>query len=191
MGIPSLPSPYGIGTMGKTAREWVDFLHSSGQSWWQILPLGPTSYGDSPYQSFSSAAGNPYLIDLDILVEEGLLKKEEIDERDWGKDKERVDYGAIYTSRFSVLHLAYERAREERKAEIQAFREENKDWVEDYALFMALKKHFGMKSWIDWPDESIRKREKESVERYRHLLLCLHAVPVLQTVECPSILRKG
>ena len=170
MGIPSLPSPYGIGTMGKTAREWVDFLHSSGQSWWQILPLGPTSYGDSPYQSFSSAAGNPYLIDLDILVEEGLLKKEEIDERDWGKDKERVDYGAIYTSRFSVLHLAYERAREERKAEIQAFREENKDWVEDYALFMALKKHFGMKSWIDWPDESIRKREKESVERYRNLL---------------------
>ena len=91
MPISSLPSPYGIGTLGKTAYEWIDFLKEAGQSWWQILPLGPTSYGDSPYQSFSSAAGNPYLIDLDMLINEGLLEKSDVEKINWGQIPEKVD----------------------------------------------------------------------------------------------------
>ena len=99
----SLPSPYGIGTLGKAAYAFVDFLEAAGQSWWQMLPVGPTSYGDSPYQSFSSYAGNPYFIDLDLLVEEGLLEKEDLQRIDWGADSGRVDYEKIYRSRFAVL----------------------------------------------------------------------------------------
>ena len=95
MAISSLPSPYGIGTLGKDAYEFVDFLAAAGQSWWQVLPVGPTSYGDSPYQSFSTYAGNPYFVDLDLLVEDGLLTAEEVSSVDWGGDEGRVDYGKI------------------------------------------------------------------------------------------------
>ena len=112
MPMSSLPSPYGIGTMGKNAYQFVDFLKRSGQHYWQLLPLGPTSYGDSPYASFSTFAGNPYFIDLDLLVRDRLLKKSEIEERFWGKDNTRVDYGAIYENRFPVLRLAYARGKE-------------------------------------------------------------------------------
>ena len=170
MPISSLPSPYGIGTLGKTAYDWIDFLKESGQSWWQILPLGPTSYGDSPYQSFSSAAGNPYLIDLDMLVEEGLLEKKDLSGINWGENPERVDYGAIFNSRFSVLHKAYLKGKDTMKEEFEAFREENEEWVEDYALFMSLKKHFDMKSWLDWSDEKARKRDEETLKSYRETL---------------------
>ena len=103
MPISSLPSPYGIGTLGNIAYDWIDFLRESGQSWWQILPLGPTSYGDSPYQSFSSAAGNPYLIDLDMLVCEGLLEKNDLRGINWGENPERVAFSKVYIPYFSGL----------------------------------------------------------------------------------------
>ena len=106
LSITSLPSPYGIGTIGKEARKFADYLKKSGQKIWQILPVGPTSYGDSPYQSFSTYAGNPYLIDLDTLCEEGLLTKEEIMSYDWGSNDAEVDYEKIYNSRFEVLRIA-------------------------------------------------------------------------------------
>ena len=109
MAISSLPSPYGIGTLGKSAYEFVDFLRAAGQSYWQLLPLGPTSYGASPYQSFSTFAGNPYLIDLDMLIEEGLLTEDEVKSIDWGGDPRCVDYGKIYSNRYNVLKLAKQR----------------------------------------------------------------------------------
>ena len=170
MPMSSLPSPYGIGTMGESAYHFVDFLKSAGQSYWQLLPLGPTSYGDSPYASFSTYAGNPYFIDLDALIEEGLLEKSELDERDWGTDPARVDYGKIYDSRFAVLRLAWERGAERYADEIHAFRAENRSWLEDYALFMALKAHFGMGLWTDWPYEGIRLHRPEAVARWHEEL---------------------
>lgn len=115
MPIFSLPSPYGIGTMGKAAYEFADFLYRAGQRYWQMLPIGPTSYGDSPYQSFSTFAGNPYFIDLDMLAEEGLLRKDEIAGINWGTEPRYVDYGRIYESRFDVLSRAKERGWERDK----------------------------------------------------------------------------
>lgn len=168
--LSSLPSPYGIGTMGRAAYEFVDFLKKAGQSLWQLLPLGPTSCGDSPYQSFSSFAGNPYFIDLDMLVEDGLLTKSELDGIDWGSDPGFVDYGKIYENRFKVLKIAADRGIKRDKAELEKFVSENLSWLFDYALFTALKRHFGMKAWFDWPDEEIRLHKPEAVERYGQLL---------------------
>ena len=165
--LSSLPSPYGIGTMGRAAYNFVDFLSSAGQSLWQLLPLGPTSCGDSPYQSFSSFAGNPYFIDLDMLVEDGLLLKSELDGIDWGENPEFVDYGKIYENRFKVLKIAAERGIERDKAELERFVNDNRSWLPDYALFMALKRHFGMKAWFDWPDEALRRHESAALEHWR------------------------
>ena len=106
MPVSSLPSPYGIGTFGKAAYDFADFLHAANQRYWQLLPLGPTSYGDSPYQSFSAYAGNPYFLDLDLLVKDGLLLQQEIDAVDWGSQGRYVVYGMIYQGRFAVLHQA-------------------------------------------------------------------------------------
>ena len=170
MPMSSLPSPYGIGTMGKSAYQFVDFLKRSGQHYWQLLPLGPTSYGDSPYASFSTFAGNPYFIDLDLLVRDKLLKRGEIAQRFWGADEERVDYGAIYESRFSVLRKAYERGVSLFADAFAAFRAENAQWLENYALFMALKAHFGMKSWVEWEDEDVRLRRPDALGRFRREL---------------------
>ena len=166
MAMSSLPSEHGIGTMGKSAYKFVDFLRDSGQKYWQLLPLCPTSYGDSPYSSFSTFAGNPYLIDLDLLCRDKLLKKAEYADIDWGCDPARVDYGKIYQHRFGVLRLAYGRGKKKYAAELAEFRRANA-WVENYALFMALKAHFGMVSWTEWPEEDIRKHEPEAVEKYR------------------------
>ena len=166
MAMSSLPGNYGIGTMGKSAYKFVDFLRDSGQKYWQLLPLCPTSYGDSPYSSFSTFAGNPYLIDLDLLCRDKLLKKAEYADIDWGCDPARVDYGKIYQHRFGVLRLAYGRGKKKYAAELAEFRRANA-WVENYALFMALKAHFGMVSWTEWPEEDIRKHEPEAVEKYR------------------------
>ena len=152
--ITSLPSPCGIGTLGREAYRFADFLKAAGQRYWQILPVGPTSYGDSPYQSFSTYAGNPYLIDLDLLQEEGLLEKEEYEALDWGGDPLRVDYEALYRSRFQVLRLAYERGASRDREEFERFRRDNESWLGNYALFMAVKEHFGMISWLEWPDSS-------------------------------------
>ena len=166
MPMSSLPSPYGIGTMGKEAFRFVDFLAAAGQRYWQLLPLGPTSYGDSPYQSFSTFAGNPYLIDLDLLVKDKLLKPAEIRSRDWGSDPARVDYGKIYENRFAVLRLAFRRGTDLFAAELEAFRRENAGWLENYALFMAIKQSQGMIAWSDWP-EPLRLRKPEALEKAR------------------------
>jgi len=170
MSVASLPSHYGIGTFGKAAYEFADFLHSAGQKYWQMLPLGPTSYGDSPYQSFSTFAGNPYFIDLDMLVEEGLLTKEEVTSCHWGDDPRYVDYGKIYESRFRLLALAKARGWEKDQEEITAFAEKT-SWLADYALFMACKRHFHMAAWNQWEDADIRLRKSpEVLEKYRALL---------------------
>ena len=166
MPMSALPSPYGIGTMGKAAYEFVDFLKAAGQKYWQLLPMGPTSYGDSPYASFSTFAGNPYFIDLDMLVEEGLLKKTDLKGIRWSVKKDRVDYGLIFQSRFKVLRKAFQNGRESLQEEIAAFRWENAGWLEDYALFMAVKGKFNLAGWTQWPDEDIRLHKPEAVEKY-------------------------
>ena len=170
MPIFSLPSPYGIGTLGKEAKKFIDFLAKAKQSWWQILPVGPTSYGDSPYQSPSIYAGNPYFIDLDSLIEEGLLEEKEVKSVKWFTREDRVDYGILYENRLTLLKKAMERGFEKERKEIRNFLSENEKWLPDFALFMALKRHFGMKSWLDWEDEDIRLRKSESIEKYKELL---------------------
>ena len=171
MPIFSLPSPYGIGTLGKAAYDFADFLAEAGQHYWQMLPLGPTSYGDSPYQSFSTFAGNPYFIDPDLLVEDGLLTKREVKAYRWGDDPRHVDYGAVYASRLKLLSKAKKRGWERDREEVTAFVTENARWLPDYALFMACKRHFGMRSWTEWEDEDIRlRRSPEVLEQYRTLL---------------------
>ena len=167
MPISSLPSPYGIGTFGKAAYEFADFLHAAGQGCWQILPLGPTSYGDSPYQSFSTYAGNPYFIDLDLLIEDGLLTNDEVNAKQWGSDPGNVDYGILYQNRFEILQLAKERGWERDLGAVSAFAAENHSWLPNYTLFMALKRHFGMVSWTEWPDAEIRLHHPDAVEHYR------------------------
>lgn len=167
--ISSLPSKYGIGCFSKSAYEFVDQLERAGQRYWQILPLGPTSYGDSPYQSFSTFAGNPYFISLEDLVEEGVLTKEECDEADFGDDPGNVDYGKLYEARFPLLRKAYERSNISQDSGFQKFMEENGYWVIDYAVFMAVKGLFGGKSWDNWP-EDIRKRWSYSMDYYRREL---------------------
>lgn len=154
MHITSLPGPYGVGTMGKEAFHFVDFLEAAGQSRWQLLPLNPTGYGDSPYQSTSTCAGNPYLIDLDTLVEEGLLHKQELDTISWCDREDRVNYGKLYAHRYQVLHLAF--GRFVPGADYEVFCEENRDWLPEYCLFMALKEKNGGASWLDWPEAEKR-----------------------------------
>lgn len=167
--IASLPSKYGIGAFSKSAYEFVDFLKGAGQSYWQILPLGPTGYGDSPYQSFSTFAGNPYYIDLESLIGEGLLTEEECGAFDFGQDPQSVDYEKIYQNRFSVLRKAFERSSHREEPEYQAFLNENGSWLDNYCLYMALKKHFHEASWNEW-EEDIRFRKPEAILRYRELL---------------------
>ena len=151
MHISSLPSPYGIGTMGKTAREFVDFLYNAGQHCWQILPLSPTGYGNSPYQSCSTFAGNHYLIDLDLLVEEGLLQQEELDAVCWQRSEDRVDFGLLYENKLNILRKAF--CRHGETEEFARFRAENDSWLPDYAYFMCMKDIHGGKPWYQWPEE--------------------------------------
>ena len=167
MPMSSLPSPYGIGTMGKSAYAFVDFLKAAGQKYWQVLPLGPTSFGDSPYSSFSSFAGNPYFIDLDLLIKDRLLRPSEVKDRDWGDKADRIDYARIFENRFPVLRLAFQRGRERYASQIADFRRENAAWLENYALYMAVKAGFGMVSWNEWPDREIRLHRSDALERYR------------------------
>lgn len=164
--ISSIPSPYGIGTFGKESYKFVDFLEGIGCRYWQVLPLGPTSYGDSPYQSFSAFAGNPYFVDFDILVEEGLLEQKEIDAYDWQVSEDTVDYGLIYNSRFKVLKCAYKRSNHKNKQEYIDFCKENEYWLEDYSFYMAVKSHFNNVEWLLW-DEDIKNRSPQAMDRYR------------------------
>jgi 4-alpha-glucanotransferase len=161
--IASLPSKYGIGSFSKSAYQFVDFLERSGQKYWQILPIGPTSYGDSPYQSFSTFAGNPYFIDPDQLIEKGLLTAEECEEYDFGNDFRYVDYEKIYLSRFDMLRKAYERSSFLTEEAYLSFRKENISWLEDYALYMAIKDSYGGLSWANW-DEDIKLRKLQAME---------------------------
>lgn len=169
MPISSLPSPWGIGTMGAQAREFIDFLHAAGQRVWQVLPVGPTSYGDSPYQSFSSFAGNPYFIDLDDLADEGLLERSEYDGIVWGVDAASVDYGALYRHRFDVLAHAVDRLSATRGEDLDAFRAREAAWLDDYGLFMSLKLKFGGVSWVEWP-EGLRRRDEGDMAAAREEL---------------------
>lgn len=166
MPVSSIPSKYGIGTFSKEAYEFVDFLEKSGQRLWQILPLGPTGYGDSPYQSFSTFAGNPYFIDPETLVREGLLTKEDCDAYDFGEDAGSVDYEKIYLSRFKLLYQAYKNSHIEKEEAFKSFCQENSYWLADYALYMAVKNSFEGKSWIYWDDE-IKQRSPKALAYYR------------------------
>ncbi len=167
--ISSLPSAYGIGSFSKEAYEFVDFLQEAGQKLWQILPLGPTGYGDSPYQSFSTFAGNPYFIDLEKLIGEGLLTKAEADACDFGTHPEYIDYEKMYFLRFEVLRKAFERFRTVTRPAYNEFLRDNADWLEDYALYMAVKNHFDGHSWLEW-DEDIKLRQTEAVSTYKEKL---------------------
>ena len=164
----SLPSPHGIGTMGKSAYEFIDFLKKAGQAYWQLLPMGPTGFGDSPYQAFSSFAGNPYFIDLDLLVALGILTRAEVEAEDWGGDPQKVDYGKMNAARLPLLKKAYRRGGHTRA--YAQFAEENRNWLRDYALFMAVKESYGMRAWPDWDDAQIRLHEKHAVEKYEAML---------------------
>ncbi len=155
MPIFSLPSSYGIGTFGKAAFDFVDFLNKSGQSYWQILPLNPTGFGDSPYQSFSSFAGNPYFIDLDILIQEGLLTKKEVGDCDFGDNSQKIDYEKIYKYRYPLLKKAFYRFSPD--SSYGAFENQNAFWLNNYALFMAIKQANGGVCWRDWPKALLEK----------------------------------
>ena len=166
MPIFSLPSKYGIGCFSEEAYRFVDFLEKAGQKLWQILPLGPTSYGDSPYQSFSTFAGNPYFIDMAELVQRGWITKKELDKYDFGDTERYIDYEKMYKNRMAALKKAFGNSHIETDQGFQHFRVENSEWLPDYALFMAVKDVFHGVSWDQW-DEDIRLRKSEALDKYR------------------------
>lgn len=165
MPIFSLPGAYGIGSLGKEAREFVDFLRDAGQKWWQILPVGPTGAGDSPYTSTSTFAGNHYFVDLDLLAEKGLIKKEELAAAQVPQGK-RVDYPALFASREALLRKAFSRITPQEAESVRTFRERT-PWLKEYTLFEAAKAHFGGKPWYEWEDEALRSHDSAAVERWR------------------------
>lgn len=182
MGISSIPSKYGIGCFSKEAYEFVDQLEQAGQQYWQILPLGPTGYGDSPYQSVSTFAGNPYFINLEDLIEKGLLTREECESCDWGGSESYVDYEKMYMSRYKLLRKAYERADLSKDEDYADFLKEEQNWLTDYCLFMAIKNDQKGICWIDWPEElkdrhskAVKEAEKEleeEIDFYRFQQYC-------------------
>jgi 4-alpha-glucanotransferase len=163
MHITSLPSNYGIGTLGAEAFKFVDFLVKAKQKNWQMLPVNPTGYGDSPYLTISSYAGNPYMIDLDVLISEKLLEESEVMSVFWGDNETQVDFGNMWDKRYVILEKAFKRFKPNENYD--TFIDENKDWLDDYALFMALKEKFDNKEWTEWP-EDIKLRGPNSIERY-------------------------
>lgn len=169
MHISSLPGKYGIGTFGEEAYKFGDFLKEAGQKYWQILPLGPTSFGDSPYQSFSAFAGNPYFIDFDLLRKDGLLEKEDYESVDFGNNEEDIDYGIIFQNKMKVLRKAYENSKSKNIKELKLFVEEEDAWLDDYALYMSVKNSFDLRSWQTW-DEDIRLRSPKAIAKYKEEL---------------------
>ena len=169
----SLPGKYGIGTLGKEAYAFIDFLKKSKQKLWQIFPLGPTGYGDSPYQSFSSFAGNPYLIDFDLLIEAHLLSEEDLKDMFFGDNEEYIDYGAIYNQKYPLLRKAYENFKSsdnnEMKGSFENFKRENSSWLNDYSLYISLKNHFNGLPWNEWAQD-IKNREDGAMHHYRNEL---------------------
>ena len=170
----SLPGKYGIGTLGKEAYAFIDFLKKSKQKLWQIFPLGPTGYGDSPYQSFSSFAGNPYLIDFDLLIEAHLLSEEDLRDIFFGDNEEYIDYGAIYNQKYPLLRKAYENFKSsdnnEMKDSLENFKRENSSWLNDYSLYISLKNHFNGLPWNEWAQD-IKNREDGAMHHYRSELV--------------------
>ena len=168
MHITSLPSQFGIGTFGKSAYDFVDFLEETKQTYWQILPLTTTSYGDSPYQSFSAVAGNLNLIDFSLLKEDGLLEESDYVNVNFGENPEKVDYALLFEARRPILEKAVANTSKNSEvlAEIEKFEAENSSWLADYAEYMAIKESFGYKSFIHW-DEDIKKGEQAAREKYR------------------------
>ena len=172
LSVTSLPSKYGIGCFSKEAYDFVDWLAKAGQTWWQILPLGPTCYGpsdDSPYQSYSAFAGNPYMISLEALIKEGVLTRKECDALDFGENPQKVDYDKLHDHRLKLLHKAYERSDISQNPDYQKFLKENNWWLQDYALFMALKDFFGGVCWTAWPQD-IRLHWGFALDYYREKL---------------------
>ena len=168
MHITSLPGQFGIGTFGKSAYEFIDFLEETKQTYWQILPLTTTSYGDSPYQSFSAVAGNLNLIDFSLLKEDGLLEESDYANVNFGENPEKVDYALLFEERRPILEKAVANTSKNSEvlAEIEKFEAENSSWLADYAEYMAIKESFGYKSFIHW-DEDIKKGEQTAREKYR------------------------
>ena len=166
----SLPGKYGIGSLGKEVYKFVDFLKKSNQKLWQIFPLGPTGYGDSPYQCFSSFAGNPYLIDFDLLIEQNLLTEEDLKDVNFGGNEEYIDYGAIYNQKYPLLRKAYENFKangnKELKEKLETFKTENSSWLDDYSLYISLKNHFNGLPWNEWEDD-IRTRKEAAINKYK------------------------
>ena len=169
LAISSLPSKYGIGCFSKEAYSFVDKLVEAGQAYWQILPLGPTGYGDSPYQSFSAFAGNPYFIDLEALIEQGLISEADCTALAVDADPARVDYEKQYTKRYPILRKAFAAwlaAGQDQASAFVAFCDKNQHWLEDYSLFMAAKQRFDGKSWSEWPDD-IRLRQDDAINQLK------------------------
>ena len=168
MHITSLPGEFGIGTFGKSAYDFVDFLEETKQTYWQILPLTTTSYGDSPYQSFSAVAGNLNLIDFSLLKEEGLLEESDYSNVNFGENPEKIDYALLFEVRRPILEKAVANTAKYSNvlAEIEEFEKDNSSWLADYAEYMAIKESFGYQSFIHW-DEDIKKGEKAAREKYR------------------------
>ena len=164
--VSSIPSEYGIGAFSKEAYEFVDFLEKAGQKLWQILPLGPTGYGDSPYQSFSTFAGNPYFIDLEAFIERGWLSEEECQAEDFGGSKAYVDYEKIYFNKNKLLRKAYENSGISSCQEFKQFFQENAYWLDDFSLYMAIKETMEGKSWIAW-EKNAKTRDSQTMEKYR------------------------
>ena len=166
----SLPGKYGIGSLGKEAYKFVDFLKKANQKLWQIFPLGPTGYGDSPYQCFSTFAGNPYLIDFDLLIEQNLLTEEDLKDVNFGENEEYIDYGAIYNQKYPLLRKAYENFKangnKELKEKLETFKAENSSWLDDYSLYISLKNHFNGLPWNEWEDD-IRTRKEAAINKYK------------------------
>ena len=182
--ITSLPSPYGVGNLGRAAYDFVDFLKKAGQRCWQILPICPPGYGDSPYQAFSTFAGNPYLIDPDQLIAAGWLTQEELDSQSWGSDPAQVDFALLYETRLPMLRRAFARFSQSRPADFDEYLAAQSSWLPEYALFMAVKAHFGNGPWTAWPADirahqpaAIRRWQKELAEEIQfHCFLqyCFH-----------------
>lgn len=168
LNISSLPSKDGIGTFGKEAYRFVDFLKKAGFSYWQILPTNPTGFGDSPYQSFSTFAGNPYYIDLEMLKKDNLLSDNELQSYNY-KNDDSIEYGLLYKEKFKVLRKAFDRGYKKLVNEVIAFRNENNFWIEDYSLFMAIKDHLNGCCLLDWPKD-IKERKQKALDYYKNLL---------------------
>ncbi|MEG0296895.1 MAG: 4-alpha-glucanotransferase [Clostridium sp.] len=169
MHISSLPGKFGIGSVGREAYKFVDFLKAAGQKHWQILPLGQTGYGDSPYQCYSAFAGNPNFIDLDLLKKDGLLKLSDYENLNYGENIEKVDYLSVEQTRKEIFLKAYSNFKGKKSKEFETFKEENKSWLEDYSLYMAIKEHFNLVSWQEW-DKDIRVRKPEAMVKYKNML---------------------